>query len=332
VTIGLFVVLSNATTSCREPTSVLIEARTNVPYRAGIVTTFTVGSRPADVENAEPTTESRDVWDNNETIGTLVVVPETSDDASVSIKLVMGVNKDPRACSSASPDGCIFARRRLRYTPNQQLRLPIALYARCEGVPCDADSTCNYLGTCVSSEIDPSTCGSAAGCSPKDDAAGQLPDAAGGASPDGATDGALDSGDAAAARDGVAPSDAASMVDGESDIDSGQPLGTVDCRTALCGAGQSCCYNQGSSTGVCVPGNNCVGQATTVRCDGDEDCLGEGTSCCALNPLFLICMARTTCLANGGLLVCHSTNTCPLTVPPQSCTAITAGYYRTCID
>ncbi|MBX3186653.1 MAG: hypothetical protein KF819_06545 [Labilithrix sp.] len=36
-----------------------------------------------------------------------------------------------------SYEGCIVARRRLRFRQREALRLPVALHARCEGVPCD---------------------------------------------------------------------------------------------------------------------------------------------------------------------------------------------------
>src|ERR1043165_9119308 len=115
---------------CRDPTEVLVETHTNVPYKEGIDTAFTVGS-VGDTETAFSTTETRDPWGPDGFVGSLVVVPESSKDASGWVKLVVGVTGDPQDCSISKPDGCIFARRTLRYVPHPRLRLPMALYAEC---------------------------------------------------------------------------------------------------------------------------------------------------------------------------------------------------------
>ncbi len=158
---GLVALLS--VLSCREPTSILIEARTNVSYQAGYTTAFTVGA-PGAVEDIEPTTVSDAAWSSDGFVGSLTTVPSSSDTAIVALKVVLGVRKDSRACAAPAYEGCIVARRRIRYVEHQRLRLPVTLYASCEGVPCEADSTCNYLGQCVSALVDPSTCDSSAGC------------------------------------------------------------------------------------------------------------------------------------------------------------------------
>ncbi len=43
--------------SCRDPTEIELDARTNVPWRSNIVTSFTVGS-PGETESAFATTET----------------------------------------------------------------------------------------------------------------------------------------------------------------------------------------------------------------------------------------------------------------------------------
>jgi hypothetical protein len=316
--------------NCREPTSILIEAQTNVVYRQGIVTSFTVG-KPGTTENAEPTTESTDPWGASGVIGSLVVVPETSDDAVVSIKLVMGVGgHDPRQCTGTNPTGCIFARRRLRYTAHEQLRLPISLYARCEGVPCDALTTCNYLGACVISEIDPSTCATPSGCHPAEDPPRASTNA------DSGTDATLTTSDSSDDRSSPPIGDAATD---RSDAKDGAPIvtpGTIDCRTVQCSLPQEqCCYNPLTQTGSCMTVTaNCPAGNANVRCDGDEDCPSMGgappMACCAVNSSYVVCEPRSTCLGSG-LILCHSTNICPLTDPPSACTGQAHNYYSSCV-
>lgn len=140
--------------SCREPTSISIEARTNVAWRAGLVVGFTAGG-VGTTEGLEPTTETREPWGGDGFIGTLTVIPESGDDGFVALKVVMGVRRETRACTPPQYEGCIVARRRVRYVPHERLRLPISLYAQCIDVACDADTTCNALGLCVSAT---STC------------------------------------------------------------------------------------------------------------------------------------------------------------------------------
>jgi hypothetical protein len=315
--------------SCREPTAILIEAQTNVVHREGIVTSFTVG-KPGTTESAEPTTESRDPWGANGVIGSLVVVPETTNEASVSIKLVMGVGRDPRACTGGGTDtnGCIIARRRLRYTPHEQLRLPIVLYARCENVPCDALTTCNYLGKCVSSEIDPSTCASPRGCHPIDDPP-QISSDPDSGQRDAIVDDRSDPAITDAASDGSDSGDSGGDS-GRKEREGGTP-GTIDCRTAQCTTPlQQCCYNSAAGTGICVSaGSNCPLGSTRLQCDGTEDC-APGTSCCAVSSSFIVCEPTSTCFSSGQIL-CHSDDRCPLTSPPSACVGQTLNYYSICL-
>lgn len=56
----------------------VVEAYTNVEWRSGIVTAFTVG-KPNETERADPTTETTEPWSSS-FVGSLVVVPGTADD------------------------------------------------------------------------------------------------------------------------------------------------------------------------------------------------------------------------------------------------------------
>lgn len=299
--------------SCQEPTQVVIEARTNVSHRAGIVTSFTVGS-PGQTENGEPTTEVSDPWTGS-LIGTLVVVPGTADDAQLAVKLVMGVSRGARECRAPDYQGCIVARRRLRYAPNERLRLPIALYAQCENVACTDDSTCNAFGLCVSANVEPGTCDSGDGCRiPGDD--GQAPNDAGPDGPKAATD----------AGDAMSSSDASSDADGagkDGAVTGGTP-GVVDCKTTTCNRpAQSCCFDHLGGVGTCALGG-CPPQGGTtleITCDGHEDC-PAGESCCWGS-------GSTYCGSSQCVYgeLCHSTNDC---LQGGTCTGFGSGYYRSC--
>lgn len=301
--------------SCREATSVVIEARTNLPYRAGLFTSFTVGG-PGETERAEATTESRDPWGGDGFVGSLVVVPGSSDDAQLSVRVVLGVDRDARTCAPPKYDGCIVARRLLRYTPHERLRLPITLDADCKNVPCDAASTC-AKGACVSAEVDLSSCTSDRGCVVPDRVVDPPAPIDGG--PDGSTEGGSDAAADQTSQDAIsdAPMDAAS--------DGGSP-GKVDCRTSTCalqGPTPVCCYDRPSKTGTCVPMVTIcpAGPPTfTITCDGPEDC--PGTKCCAVNPDDLVCLAD----CGIYLEVCHSTGTCKT----GACTGTFIDYYRFC--
>ena len=62
--------------SCQDATQLVIEARTNVAHRPGLVTAFTVGT-PQGIENAESTTETNEPWGADGFIGSLVAVSST---------------------------------------------------------------------------------------------------------------------------------------------------------------------------------------------------------------------------------------------------------------
>src|SRR4051812_28523276 len=98
--IGVFVA------SCKAPTEVEIVVHTNVPYHPGLVTAFTVGAAGA-IENVPATAETRDPWGDDGFVGSLVVVPGGAKDGRLSVKVVMGVDRDASECTSTDTRGCI---------------------------------------------------------------------------------------------------------------------------------------------------------------------------------------------------------------------------------
>ncbi len=293
--------------SCRDATEVTVEARTNVAWHANIDTSFTVG-KPGQTEDAFSTTETRDPWGADGFVGSLVVVPGSAKDAPLSVKVVMGITRDPHACSIAQPDGCIFARRTLSYVPHRELHLPVFLYAQCEGIPCDVSTTCNFLGKCVPAAVDPASCDSPVGCSPPNDA--PAPD--GGAPPP-----PPDARDASTDAPHDAPADGPpQQMDGGDGGDAGA-AGDVACGSAgTCRVptNQCCVTNSdgGSASGACqAPGAMCPYGVLT--CDGPEDCaptehccISGSTAACAVNPCMPLChgdgdCAGSTCMPGSFL-------------------------------
>jgi hypothetical protein len=311
--------------SCRGATEIFVEARTNLAYRDGLVTTFTVGA-PAETEGLAPTTESREPWSVDGFVGSLAVVPNSGSDGRVSVKVVLGIDRAASTCQPPSYTGCIVARRTLSYAPHERLRLPISLYAACKDVPCDAASTCNVLGQCVSAAVDPATCSGPSGCTTPGDPS--LPIGTD-ASADAPSEDALAHDAAAGDAANDAPTDTADASANDGGSTPPTP-GWVDCKDVSCNLqlGETCCYSElGGGTGTCLaPGSNCpvVGSVSLISCDGAEDC-SLGSSCCFVGSSG----AGTRCSVGGCdpyPFVCHSTHTCAM----GKCTGLGLGYYRTC--
>lgn len=213
---ALSFVLCLLAVSCLEPTQIEVTLRTDVAWAEGRTVAVSVGKTSA-LEQAEPSTVAEQSWPQSGQIGTLVLLPSDDRDEPVSVRVVMGLGRDPSTCTLEDAKGCIIARRRLSFVPHSPLALPIALYAACEGIPCDANTTCTALGTCVSSELDPEQCADGRVCEP---GAGEADatSTSGGPATDAAapndarvtSDAAQEGGSSGDAADGSAPPDAGS--------------------------------------------------------------------------------------------------------------------------
>jgi hypothetical protein len=229
-------------------------------------------------------------------VGSLAVVPGGADDAPLSIRVVMGVDRDPRDCTIAQPQGCIFARRSLRYRPHERTVLPIVLFKQCAGVPCDADSTCNALGVCIPTAVDPASCSDEC----------KLPnngDLDGGVTPD------TDAGDASAldASDATSRADAAESGTDAAAGDGGTGLacmgGILMCPagTACSGPSNACCEQpQGKS---CVQGTSCLSSETRYCCSA-SDCPTNKTCVGATTTTAGTCVVPGAVSCSGSQLKC----------------------------
>lgn len=159
----LFVVLAVSAAACLEPTQIEMTVRTDVPYAPGRSVAIAV-AKSGMTDATEPATTAEEPWGADGAIGSVVLLPSDDRDEPISVRVVMGLGRDPATCTTAEPTGCIFARRRLSFVPHEPLVLPVTLYAACAGVPCDENSTCTALGTCVPSTIDPSDCADGKSC------------------------------------------------------------------------------------------------------------------------------------------------------------------------
>jgi hypothetical protein len=165
-----------ALVGCKDPTQILLDVRTDLPCSAARGTGIAAGA-PGTVERAPFAVESRDCSEGG-AIGTLVVTPESSNDADVGFRVVLGVDVDSSACTADNGyKGCIVQRRQVRYLPHTPIQLPFDMLRVCKGVPCDEQSTCASSGVCIPSRIpDPEECVPPKRCYPPGDPGGSPPD------------------------------------------------------------------------------------------------------------------------------------------------------------
>lgn len=314
--------------SCKEPTSVVIEVRTTVPVGDVRATMFAVGGNPGEAEqkaalgSVDAVTKS---VDPSGFVGTLVAVPSNGDGSRLAVVIVLGVGVAPQTCKPPDYKGCIVARRSLAYRANERLRLPIVIEPACVNVPCSPTTTCQK-GSCYESSV---SCDAANVCaSPGDNGSpvdgggdgndGTLPDGTlpDGARPDGST------------NDGATGDAKADAPDGGNTFDGSTPnAGLVFCPAPAtdCVLGEPsnerCCTKSGAGT-CAIPEVACTVGSYELYCDGPEDCPAITPYCC---------IAGTTASCKGlcvsGNILCHSSNECPSL---STCTGVYAGYYGTC--
>jgi alpha-tubulin suppressor-like RCC1 family protein len=93
------------------------------------------------------------------TIGTLVILPASSKDETLQLKVVTSIG-GPVETTCVAPDygpTCIVSRRQLAFVPHEELVLPVAQEIDCAGVGCGESQTCRK-GSCVSATVDLDHC------------------------------------------------------------------------------------------------------------------------------------------------------------------------------
>jgi hypothetical protein len=141
--------------ACRDPTQIVLQVHTDVPCSAGNpwqgVAVY-LGSPGHSLEEAQPTLVST-TCDEQGSVGSLVVVPSGAKDDEVGLRVVAGLERTPEDCAAHDYDGCIVARRSLRFTPHDSLEIDLDLRRDCVSIGCDEEHTC-FLGRCVESETE----------------------------------------------------------------------------------------------------------------------------------------------------------------------------------
>ncbi len=150
--------------SCQDPTQITLVVRTNVPYRTNVAMAMWSSTSGRIAPGAAPQATHGEPWLSDGLLGDLVVTPGGGKDDPLTLRVVLGVGRDPAQCTDADSKGCIVARRKLAFVPHTRLRVPVVLWLGCEGVVCSEDTTCNYVGKCVSAVVDPNACSSPEGC------------------------------------------------------------------------------------------------------------------------------------------------------------------------
>ncbi len=151
-------------TACQDPTQVSVIVRTNVPYRSDASMALWTSKGGQIAAGTTPQAVYREPWLPEGTLGDLVVTPSQSQNEPLSVRVVLGVGRDPTTCSDTDTKGCVVARRRLAFVPHTRLRVPVVLHLACLGVVCAQDATCDRAGKCVSASVDPAACASVDGC------------------------------------------------------------------------------------------------------------------------------------------------------------------------
>jgi hypothetical protein len=132
-------------TSCRSATELTVTISTNasceeVKTWQGVA--VYVGKPGAESEEQAPTLVTNHC-EGDGLIGSLVVVPSGAKDDVVGVRVVAGVAQSPEACTANGyKDGCIVARRAIRFTPHSDLALEVDLLKSCLNIGCDPQNTC----------------------------------------------------------------------------------------------------------------------------------------------------------------------------------------------
>jgi alpha-tubulin suppressor-like RCC1 family protein len=256
------------------PTSLTIEVYSEVPCDRQAAAALVTGPSLAELASGAPSASSTKC-DADGHLGSVVIVPSGSKDASISFALMTrpdGQSADT-CLDRAQASGCIVAKRRLRFEPQHEIAMRLDLRLSCLGVSCSDDQTC-VRGACVAADIE---CG--ASC---DETALLLGEATDGGELE--RDATLaDAGvvDDAGSLDAAGPFDAASLPEG----------GLSASRQAIAvGAGHACVLLESGLVG-------CWGQ-------NDRGQLGDGTTTAHGDLRAVLGISDAIAIAAGNAFTC----------------------------
>jgi hypothetical protein len=277
--------------SCLGATQVELHVATNARCRdtsqwKGV--SIAVGS-PTDVETKAPTLTTT-ACDGNGQVGSLVVVPTGSDSDEIGIRVVAGIARNPEDCAANRYEGCIVARRSIRFSPHKTLDVYVTLTNDCVGISCDATHTC-VNGDCVDTQL------------------------AGSPEPGGGTAGTVRCGD-----NGVRCSTSGQVCCLSVDIDAGTTFGECKEPTSCpatsmvlnCDKESDCAGPSRDDAGrpnmCCLSYTNGVGNAYQPASIAGSQCLPY-EACTGGSWGLELCSDRQACL--DGKLACYSGSTVP---------------------
>lgn len=143
--------------ACLPATQVTFELRTDVPCdEVGQVGVAVGTADEVEAVSLQPVQASCSSDGMINVLGTYAAKPGSAE-LEVGVRVVMSaLGETLGGCSTQN--GCITARRTLRFVPRRGLMVPVDLFRVCRDVPCDAVTTCNQLGRCVPAAVDLANC------------------------------------------------------------------------------------------------------------------------------------------------------------------------------
>ena len=171
--LGLFVaagVLSSI--GCRDATQITVQISTDVACagegssgETEVTNTAIVTAAASDYRDPSVAPSAETSQCSGGRIGSIVVVPSDDDEATIGIRIEIGLD-GARAedCAQSCGPNCIEASRRVRFSPHENLDLPILAHRSCRGVCCPTGQTC-VAGVCASDSVQ--DCASDEVCSPQ---------------------------------------------------------------------------------------------------------------------------------------------------------------------
>jgi hypothetical protein len=136
---------------CAEPTQIVVDVRTNAcrfikSSGIAVATWETIDQAPLSTYKSA---ENGGACETEDRIGTLTVYPSgDSKEGEVGLRIVAGVDKLVTECGPPW-DGCLVARRRVRFEPGRSQQLIVVLSLACKGKDCGLGSDCTANGECV---------------------------------------------------------------------------------------------------------------------------------------------------------------------------------------
>jgi len=270
-------------TGCRTATQIVLEVESDQCARIQS-TDVTVAGDETELATKSISDASRAGCASPPQIGRVVLVPDRADDADdkeVVIRIVSGLDKPASACREGD-EGCIVARRRARFVPNEIVRVSIVMSLTCQRVVCSAGESCDPLtGKCVDLSI---------------------------ASPSPAADAGVD----------ATPVDAAPATGCDANGCVFECNSPRQCRTVPCQPGLPCVINCNRDN-TCSDVDCGAASTCEINCNANGACTGAlGTRCRDSGRCTVNCREKRAC---GSTILCSCNGRCDVKCTAERCDA-----------